>query len=166
MSASSSPPNPGQPRKNPSAPPPRSLLRRAGPGLFAAGATVTFAYTYFFRNSPNSAPNPLRTPGVKNIEAAYRGAGATATHTPAYGGTRQGERDVDNFRGDGEGTNKKDGSPTMKSDGKREFNVSGPNEQTGGPSRDIGEVQRPAGAQATGVGKMWNKFKYGNEDQK
>ena len=36
------------------------------------------------------AVNLLRTPGVKNIENAYSNAGATTTHTPAYGGTRMG----------------------------------------------------------------------------
>ena len=35
--------------------------------------------------------NPLRTPGVKNIEDAYSNGGATTTHTPAYGGTKLGQ---------------------------------------------------------------------------
>ncbi|ERF77184.1 hypothetical protein EPUS_06464 [Endocarpon pusillum Z07020] len=171
MSASPSPPNPGQPKRTPNAPPPPSVLRRATPGLLAGGAALTLAWVYF-RASPNPAPNPLHTPGVSNIEKAYRGAGATGTHTPAYGGTEQGERNSEAFRGDAEGTQKKDGPPEAKSAGKREFKVSGPNDSKDGPrgegsgSNDIGEVQRPPGSQAMGAGKLWNRAKYGNEDQK
>jgi hypothetical protein len=59
----------------------------------------------------------------------------------------------------------------MKSAGKRTFNHSGPNcgggpDGSGSESRDIGEVQRPRHGQSNGVGKMWNRFKYDNEDQK
>lgn len=168
MSASPSPPNPAQP-KSPVGPPRPSVLRRAFPGLLAGGAALTLLWAYF-RARPAPAPNPLRTPGVKNIEGAYRGGGATGTHTPAYGGTKQGARDSEAFRGDAEGTSQKDsGSPMVKSAGKREFNASGPNSEKDGPggeSNDTGQKQRPPGAQAIGPGKMWNKMQHGSEDQK
>lgn len=97
----------------------------------------------------------------------------------------QGDRDGESFKGDGEGQSPghggigkggegdgdgRSGSPMVQSGGKREFNVSGPNEDNeegpGGKSRDVGEIQRPASGQGSGVGKMWNRAKYGNEDQK
>ncbi len=171
MSASPSPPNPAQPRRGAGGPPPPSVLRRATPGLVAGGAALALAWVYF-RTSPNPAPNPFYTPGTQNIEKAYRGAGATGTHTPAYGGTKMGQRTSETFRGDAEGTQKEDGSPAMKSAGKRKFTASGPNDSEDGPggkqgeSNDIGEVQRPPGSQAVGVGKLWNRAQYGHEDQK
>lgn len=61
----------------------------------------------------------------------------------------------------------------MKSAGKREFKVSGPNDGDDdgprgkqGESNDTGEMQRPAGSQAVGVGKLWNRAQYGTGDQK
>jgi len=35
----------------------------------------------------------MRTTGVQNIEKAYTNAGATPTHTKAYGGTQQGDKE-------------------------------------------------------------------------
>ncbi len=170
MSASNSPPNPGQPKRGAGGPPPPSVLRRATPGLVAGGAALALAWAYF-RVSPNPAPNPFYTPGAQNIEKAYRGAGATGTHTPAYGGTKMGQRTSEAFRGDTEGTQKKDGPAEMKSAGKREFKVSGPNDSEGrrgekSESDDTGEMQRPPGSQAIGVGKLWNRAQHGNENQK
>lgn len=166
MSAGNSPPNPGQPRRSPTGPPTTSTLRRLGPTLAFSGAAMTGLYLYFStRSAP--APNPFRTPGVKNIEKAYRGAGATATHTPAYGGTIMGQRDSDNFRGDANGALGREGPPQAKSAGRREFGVSGPNgKEEEGKGSDVGEVQRPGSQQSVGPGKMWNKMKYGTEDQK
>ncbi len=139
MSSSNSPPNPGQPKRPPNAPP-SSALRRAAPGLLAGGTALTLLWAYFSVRSV-SAPNLLRTPGVKKIERAYRGAGATGTHTPAYGGTIQGKRDDESFRGDAQGTLHQPGPPQMKSGGKRDLNVSGPNPKRDGPdgggSRDL-----------------------------
>lgn len=141
------------------------------PALLAGGTAATIFWAYFSAR-PAPAPNPFRTPGVKNIEASYRGAGATGTHTPAYGGTKQGDRSSDTFRGEDEGTADVDGTGAtqMKSNGKKEYNVSGPNETKDGPkgmaSRDIGQAQRPPRGQSTPVGKMYNRAQYGNEDQK
>lgn len=163
MSASNSPRNPGQtprPPKNPAAP---TTLRRVTPALLAGGATLAAVYAYY-SNRPAAAPNPMRTPGVKNIEASFRGGGATGTHTPAYGGTVQGQRDSETFRGDAQGTTRKEGAEQVQSAGKRDFDATGPNGGKG--EADIGEAQRPASMQATGPGKMWNKMKFGNEDQK
>ena len=55
-----------------------------------------------------------------------------------------------------EGMKKNDGVATQSA-GRREF---------GGGGGDMGEVQRPAGQQAVGMGRLWNRFKYGSEEQK
>lgn len=123
----------------------RTLPILASAGLLVVG-------TYIYTTSPTT-PNPFRTPGVKNVERAYRGGGATGTHTPAYGGTVQGQREA------GEGEMLRAGAA-----GKKEFGVQGPNE--GREGEDVGEVQRPGHAQGSGVGKVWNEFKYGNREQK
>lgn len=84
--------------------------------------------------------NPLRTPGVQNIEKAYSNGGGTATHQPAYGGTKLGDNSQHLREGGASG--RKEG---FKDDG-------------------IGEEQRPVQPNATG--KMFNDMKYGSEKGK
>lgn len=95
MSAGPAPPNPGTPRKGAQAPQPSFLARR--PGIIATGLALTVtAYLYLSRPpSPRDGPAiSLRTTGVQNIEKAYTNAGATPTHTKAYGGTGVGDKDA------------------------------------------------------------------------
>lgn len=73
-----------------------TLLRRYGARILFGGLSIGIAYAYFGVGS--RAPNPLRTPGVQNIERAYRSGGATSTHTKAYGGTVQGQKESDELR--------------------------------------------------------------------
>lgn len=62
------------------------------------------AYAYFTTRAPapKGSPqgiNPLRTPGVQNVEKAYANGGATTTHQPAYGGgSIQGSRGANGLR--------------------------------------------------------------------
>lgn len=105
MSAGPSPPNPGTPKTNPHAPNPSIFARH--PGRFVAGGLAIIG-TYFYLSRPpaprDDFPISTRTPGVKNIERAYTNAGATGTHTKAYGGTPLGEKDqVDLKEGGGTG---------------------------------------------------------------
>jgi len=50
----------------------------------------------------------MKTPGINNIEKAYTNSGATPTHTKAYGGTTQGDKNSVYIReGGGTGADKK-----------------------------------------------------------
>lgn len=69
----------------------RNFLSRHASKLALGCVGVAGYYIY----SSNAVPkpkghketNPMSTPGVKNVEGAYQRAGATSTHTKAYGGT-------------------------------------------------------------------------------
>jgi hypothetical protein len=60
--------------------PPKSLLRRTGLTILISFTAVGVLYTYLA-----STRQPLRTPGVANIERAYSAGGGTASHTPSHG---------------------------------------------------------------------------------
>ncbi len=84
-------------------------------------------------------PNPLRTVGVQNIEGAYQSGGATSTHTKAYGGTPQGQKEDVGRMGDGQfGTNKEKGLDSQEG---------------------LGDDQRPGSTNK--VGEKFKDMKYG-----
>ena len=145
MSASSSPQNPGTPRHNPNIRK-ASALSRFGPRILAGGTVLGLVYAYYATKPPvpggtPAPPNPLRTPGVQNIEGAYQSGGATSTHTKGYGGTPLGQ----------------------KSDVPRDGNH-GSAKEKGFDEEDLGADQRPnAGGK---VGDKWNEMKYGNSKGK
>lgn len=146
MSAGPAPPNPGTPRKAPgsgiSTP---TALARYGPRILLGGVALGAAYTFFATRAPGPpgtpGAKPFSTSGVKNIESAYTNAGATSTHTKAYGGTQQGDKKDENLK-EGGGT----GHPK------------------GFEQDNIGEEQRPV--QPNKVGKAFNDMKYGSEKSK
>jgi len=110
--AGPAPPNPGQPRHNPHRP--QTSMFAKYPGRWAAGLALgVTAYLYINKPAtPSDEPvMTMRTPGVQNIERAYSNAGATPTHTKAYGGTQQGKRDEVALREGGGTGGSKLGSP-------------------------------------------------------
>lgn len=117
MSAGPAPPNPHAPKKPPN---PAPFLQRVRPSyVVTAIALLGTAYLYF--NKPASPrDNPIMnisTPGMKNIEKAYTNAGATPTHTPAYGGTKQGDGSVHIREGGANTGTGADGASPFKQDG-------------------------------------------------
>jgi hypothetical protein len=78
----------------------RSFLSRHASKL-AVGAVGVGGYLLYTSVQPpkpagHFESNPLRTPGVQNIESAYQRGGATSTHTKAYGGKqRQGRSNLE-----------------------------------------------------------------------
>lgn len=93
MSAGPTPPNPSAPKQNPHRPS-TSILARY-PGRLATAAVLGLGAYLYISRSPAPRDEPLvnlRSPGVQNIEKAYTNAGATPTHTKAYGGTTQGDK--------------------------------------------------------------------------
>lgn len=93
MSAGPAPPNPNTPKKSPYTKP---VLQRFRPSYIAtAVALLGTAYFYYSKPAtPRDEPAiKLTTPGITNIEKAYTNAGATPTHTKAYGGTTQGDKE-------------------------------------------------------------------------
>ena len=145
MSAGNAPPNPGSPRHNPNIPKP-SNLRKFGPGILVGGTLIGVLYAYQVSRPPTVAgkplpPNPLKTPGVKNIEGAYQSGGATSTHTKAYGGTTLGKKD----------------------DIQRE-GQSGTAKEKGFEEDHLGHDQRAD--QPIGIGKAWEEMKYGDKKGK
>lgn len=155
MSASNAPANPGTPKAPKSSPatdlprkPGSSSARFVGPvavGALALGVVYTY-YTYRAPKVPGSvSANPLRTPGVRNIENAYANGGATRTHTPAYGGTTQGSK----------GT--RDQGAAL-----REGGASGSQLPKNFDTEGVGEDQRSS---EKGL-KIWNDYKYGNDKSK
>lgn len=65
------------------------------PGRFATAAALGIGAYLYLNYAATPRDNPaisLKTPGVGNIEKAYTNAGATPTHTKAYGGTHQGDK--------------------------------------------------------------------------
>jgi hypothetical protein len=122
---------------------PRTNLGKYGPRILLGGVALGIGYSYFATRSSNSqgnlASNPLRTPGVQNVEAAYQRAGATSTHTKAYGGTVLGKREDTPRDGDGKfGTGK----------------------ELGFKEHGLGNEQRPW--QTGPVGDKFNEMKYGD----
>lgn len=55
-------------------------------GVLALGGTYLYVAAAPPKPKGTVEANPMRTPGVKNIETAYQRAGATSTDTKAYGG--------------------------------------------------------------------------------
>lgn len=145
MSAGPAPPNPGTPKRNPNAPNPSMFAKY--PGRFATGAALgVTAFLYFnYAATPRDSPAmSMKTPGVGNIEKAYTNAGATPTHTKAYGGTQQGDNSSVHIR-DGGGT----GESTKQS----------PFEKEG-----MGDEQRPA--PATKGGEIFDQTMLGSHKGK
>ena len=142
MSAGFAPPNPGTPRKG-NQPPKAPFLHRRG-GLAVAGIALSITgYLYFSRPaSPRDGPAlSLSTPGVKNIEKAYSNAGATPTHTPAYGGTKMGDRDSVALKEGGATGGPKNSMNPMKQD-------------------SVGDDQRPG--KPTKAGEVWDQTMLGS----
>lgn len=100
----------GLPNSPPQAKAPTNLARY-GPRLLLGSIAIGVTYAYLVTRPPKPqgtpSMNPMRTPGVQNIEGAYQSGGATATHTKAYGGTVQGQKD--DLRRAATGTGKQDG---------------------------------------------------------
>jgi len=87
------PANPGAPKRNPKAPNPSIFAKRGG--LIATTAALGITAFLYLNYSPTPRDTPavsMRTTGVQNIEKAYTNSGATPTHTKAYGGTQQGDK--------------------------------------------------------------------------
>jgi len=109
------PPNPGAPKHNPHRP--KASIFAKYPGRWATGVALAGAAYLYIANSPTPTTEPIvnfRTPGVQNIERAYSNGGATPTHTKAYGGTKQGNRDEVALREGGGTGASKSGSPIAK----------------------------------------------------
>lgn len=62
-------------------------------GVVALAGVSAYSANRPAKPTGTPAPNPLKTPGVQNIEGAYQKGGATSTHTKAYGGTTLGSKD-------------------------------------------------------------------------
>lgn len=87
------------------------------PGLWATGILLAGAAYAYISRPPAPRDDPvisMRTTGVQNIEKAYTNAGATPTHTKAYGGTKQGSNEDVALREGGGTGGKKYGSPMDK----------------------------------------------------
>jgi hypothetical protein len=148
MLAGPAPPNPGSraPKSKGPKPPANPQLARFGPQILLGGVAIGAAYAFFATRAPapQGSPqsiNPLRTPGVQNIEKAYANGGGTTTHQPAYGGSTQGSRGANGLR---------QGSATGLKDGMN--------------SEHIGEEQRPV--QPGIVGEKFHEMKYESKSGK
>ena len=123
-----------------------TALSRYGPRILASGTAIGLIYAYYATKPPAATgtpntPNPLRTPGVKNIEGAYQKGGATSTHTKGYGGTPLGQ----------------------KTDVPRQGGNYGSGKENGFDEEHLGSEQRPT---VSKVGEKWNEMKYGNGKDK
>lgn len=118
MSAGPAPPNPNAPKKVPN---PTPALQRFRPSYIATAVALlgTAAFYFYKPATPRDEPAmTLSTPGIKNIEKAYTNAGATPTHTKAYGGTTQGDNSsVHTREGGATGGDGADGSSPYKKPG-------------------------------------------------
>jgi hypothetical protein len=148
MSAGPAPPNPGSsaPKRKGPKPPATSQLARLGPQILLGGVAIGAAYAFFATRAPapqgsSQGFNPLRTPGVKNVEKAYANGGGTTTYQPAYGGSTQGSKGADGLRPGG-ATGLKDGMG----------------------SEHIGELQRPV--QPGIIGEKFHEMTYGSKSGK
>ena len=138
-------PNSGNPKKSGGMSTTARLGGRLTPSVGLAVLALAGTYLFYSTRAPHmpSAPNPLRTPGVRNIEQAYSNGGATSTHTPAYGGTQMGKRDHDGLKeGGAKGSSAKEG---MQTEG-------------------IGEEQRPV--QPGVVGEKLHEMEHGSKTGK
>ncbi|OAP55063.1 hypothetical protein AYL99_10763 [Fonsecaea erecta] len=117
-----------------------SLGRRMVVGGLAVGAALYF-WPQASPGVPGTPVATFKTPSVQNIEKAYANGGATSTHTKAYGGTIQGQKEDAPMR---------EGSATSNPKG---FQREG-----------FGNDQRPNEPMLPG--KWWNKTMYGSEKGK
>ncbi|KAL2418099.1 hypothetical protein ABEF95_000329 [Exophiala dermatitidis] len=135
------PPNPGTPKRSGGAPRPSGPFGRR---LILGGLALGLIYAVWPKRAPQpggTPSNPFKTQGVQNVENAYENAGATATHTKAYGGTVQGKKESGSYR------------ETVGTDKPKGYSQEG-----------IGYDQRPQ--QPTKVGEVWNEFTYGSSKGK
>lgn len=123
-----------------------SLLGRHGGKFATGGALAVASYLYLSRpTAPGGEPvAAFRTSGVQNIEEAYSKGGATPTHTKAYGGTEQGNKNSIHLR-EGGGT----GVPSKESPFQRE---------------GTGDDQKPG--PTTAVGEAFDRTQYGSKSGK
>lgn len=131
------PPNPTRPKRPAGVP---ATSNPWGRRVLLGGAALGLVYFMLPTRSPlppGTPPSALKTPGVKNVERAYQSGGATATHTKAYGGTKQGQRGDETPR-EGAAT----GAPK------------------GYDQEGIGFDQRPGPLHP--VGEKWNEIQYGS----
>lgn len=114
--------------------------------LGVLGLAGVYLYTSRRPPQPTGTPsaNPMRTPGVQNIEGAFQKGGATATHVKAYGGTTQGQKD----------------------DVMREGNSGTAREKGFKDERGMGDEQRSEGSAKGKVGEKWDEMKYGTKTDK
>lgn len=152
MSNGPAPPNPGTPKARPNVQRPNAFLRR--PGLIVTSLAIGTAAYLYMNNTPAPRDEPFitgRTSGVKNIEKAYTNAGATPTHTKAYGGTTQGDKDSVHIRDPGTDTSGSavlSGGSGVGRDGSSPYNREG-----------HGDDQRPGSR--TKAEQMFNQTMYG-----
>lgn len=118
------------------------------PGRWAAGI-LTLGGTYLYLAKPPAPreefPVTFSTTGVNNIEKAYTNAGATPSHTPAYGGTTMGKKEDVALKEEGSGT------------GSRAKNMQSAHNQEG-----VGSDQRPASAAPTKIEEAFNQTNIGS----
>ncbi|KIX97876.1 uncharacterized protein Z520_06654 [Fonsecaea multimorphosa CBS 102226] len=111
----------------------------------ALGGVVVGAALYFWPQAspgvPGAPVTTFKTTSVQNVEKAYANGGATSTHTKAYGGTVQGQKQDGPMR---------EGSAT--------------NNPKGYQQEGIGHDQRPT--DLTKPEKWWNKTMLGSEKGK
>ena len=90
---------------------------------------------------------------MKNVEGAYTNAGATPTHTKAYGGTHQGKKD---------GVALREGGAVGGTAGTVDENMDGtsPYDRQG-----MGDEQRPKG-NVTKAGEIWDQSMVGSHKGK
>ncbi|OAL34444.1 hypothetical protein AYO20_06287 [Fonsecaea nubica] len=108
----------------------------------ALGGVVVGAVLYFWPQTSPAVPGApvttFKTTSVQNIEKAYANGGATSTHTKAYGGTVQGQKQDAPMR---------EGSATSNPKGYQQ--------------EGIGGDQRPNDPMMPE--KLWNKTMHGTE---
>jgi hypothetical protein len=150
-----------------------SFISRHGSKLAVGGLGVGGYFLYTSMQPPKPKGhyevNPLRTPGVKNVEGAYQRGGATSTHTKAYGGK------LAHFMSSGiyhhvlrpSGCSDRNiGTQLGKKD-----DVPVENLGTGRPrgftdARGMGDEQRPDGSRKTKIEETFDDMKYGNKSDK
>jgi len=132
--------------KHPNGPRAANALGRYGPRALLGTVALGGIYFYMSAAPPKPegtyVPNPMKTPGVRNIEGAYQRGGATSTHTKAYGGTPQGQK-TDITR------------ENAASDKPKGFSEGG-----------MGDEQRSASQTKGKIGDTWSDMKYGDSRDK
>ncbi|ETN38687.1 uncharacterized protein HMPREF1541_06724 [Cyphellophora europaea CBS 101466] len=126
----------------------RAFLGRHSSKLLLGGLSLGGVYAFYAYRAPQPKgtyePNPMRTPGVQNIEKAYQRGGATSTHTVAHGGTTQGQ--TNDLTRDNAGTSRPKGFDDEP--------------------RGMGDEQRTDGQMKGKVGETFDKMKYGTSTDK